>query len=125
MSRCSHPLCTSRHSGKYRIAELCPLAQEKRRASWRAYEDHLHQAHLRTYAERFGEPGTETWLTPTPGTETGLGTTGTWLVTKRIKIRNPAVTLDMRLSLPPPSEASSDSLCLASNALLRSAHRYV
>jgi hypothetical protein len=88
MSRCSHPLCTSRHSGKYRIAELCPLAQEKRRASWRAYEDHLHQAHLRTYAERFGEPGTET----------GLSTIGAWRVTKRIKIRNPAVTLDMRLS---------------------------
>ena len=92
MSKCSHPLCTSKHGGKYRIAELCPLAQEKRRASWRAYEDHLQQAHLRTYAERFGEPGTETWLTPTPGT------IGTWRVTKRIKIRNPAVTLDMRLS---------------------------
>ena len=78
--RCSHPLCTSRHSGKYRIAELCPLAQEKRRASWRAYEDHLYQAHRKTYAERFGEPGTETWLTPT-----------------QIKIRNPAVSLDVRL----------------------------
>ena len=84
MSRCSHPLCTSRHSGKYRIAELCPLAQEKRRASWRAYEDHLYQAHRRTYAERFGAPGTETWLTPIPGT-------------KRIKIRDPAVMVDTRL----------------------------
>ena len=81
MSKCSHPLCTAKHGGKWRIADLCPVAQEKRRASWRAYDDHLHEAHRRTYAERFGEPGTETWLSPT-----------------RMKIRNPVVTLDMRLS---------------------------
>ena len=76
-----HPFCTGKHGGKWRISDLCPVAQEKRPASWRAYDDHLHEAHLRTYAERFGEPGTETWLAP-----------------RHMKIRNPAVTLDMRLS---------------------------
>jgi hypothetical protein len=38
MSKCLHPLCTAKHSGKWRIADLCPVAQEKRRASWRAYD---------------------------------------------------------------------------------------
>jgi hypothetical protein len=36
--KCNYPQCTGNHSGKWRISEMCPAAQEKRRASWRAYE---------------------------------------------------------------------------------------
>lgn len=54
--KCQHPLCTGKHSSKWRIAELCPNAQEKRRASWRAYDRHLHEAHVRSYAARLGDP---------------------------------------------------------------------
>jgi hypothetical protein len=64
MSQCSHPLCIGRHSGKWRIAELCPLAQEKRRASWRAYDDHLHGAELDAHIARFGDLDSMTVVNP-------------------------------------------------------------
>jgi hypothetical protein len=56
MSKCSHPLCTGKHSGRWCIAELCPLAQEKRRASWRAYDGHLREAYRGSCAARLKNP---------------------------------------------------------------------
>jgi hypothetical protein len=64
MSQCSHQLCTGRHSGKWSIAELCPLAREKRRASWRAYDDHLHRAELDAHIARFGDLHSMTVVNP-------------------------------------------------------------
>jgi len=46
--------CTGKHSGKWRIGELCPLAREKRRASWCAYDQRLYEAHSAAYVARFG-----------------------------------------------------------------------
>jgi hypothetical protein len=52
--KCSHPECTGNHSGKWRIGEMCPVAQEKRRASWRAYDQHLYEEHQASYVAMFG-----------------------------------------------------------------------
>jgi hypothetical protein len=52
--KCSHPECTGKHGGKWRISEMCPAAQEKRRVSWRAYDDHLHEKDQAAYVARFG-----------------------------------------------------------------------
>lgn len=52
--KCLHPECTGNHSGKWRIADMCPVAQEKRRASWRAYDTHLQEKHNAAVLARFG-----------------------------------------------------------------------
>ena len=58
--KCSHPECTGNHSGKWRIGEMCPVAQERRRASWRAYDDHLHEKDQVAYVARFGSLSSST-----------------------------------------------------------------
>jgi hypothetical protein len=62
--RCSHQHCTGRHSGKWRIAELCPLAQDKRRASWLAYDERLYQSQFGSYMARFGDARSESVVNP-------------------------------------------------------------
>jgi len=59
-----HALCTGKHSGKWRIGELCPLAQEKRRASWRAYDWHLGEAANASHIARFGDLHSSTAKNP-------------------------------------------------------------
>src|SRR5512133_527170 len=58
--KCSHPECTGKHSGKWRIGEMCPVAQEKRRASWRAYDQHLYEKHQAAHVARFGSLSSST-----------------------------------------------------------------
>jgi len=62
--KCSHPECTGNHSGNWRIREMCPAAQEKRRASWLAYDYHLWEKQTAAHVARFGSASSDTVVNP-------------------------------------------------------------
>ena len=62
--KCSHPQCTGKHSGKWRIANMCPVAQEKRRTTWLAYDYHLWEKQTAAHVARFGSASSSTVVNP-------------------------------------------------------------